>query len=81
MTDTSSDECPNCGEEADYVTDTKPFERHYIYCNHCGLTVSPKLTYIRSLKELNEIRKDLEDDDFPPLKKLPKQKNYEEIFE
>jgi len=76
MTDTNSDDCPNCGQTADYVTDTRPFEKHYIYCNECGLIISPKLEYM-TLKELNEERSDLE---LPLLKKLPKQRKYDKFF-
>jgi len=69
MTSIDTRPCPNCLEPADFMIETRPFEREYIQCNYCGLAIYPKIRYM-SLKELNEIRKDSE---MTMLKKLPKQ--------
>jgi peptide subunit release factor 1 (eRF1) len=61
--------CPNCGEEADIYQDTKPFDYVNIQCLHCGLQISPEITYL-TLEELNSNREDL---DLELLEVLPTQ--------
>lgn len=50
-------ECPNCGENCDMYTDYKPFDYVSLQCYHCGLLITPQITYM-TLKNLNSYRKD-----------------------
>ena len=61
--------CPNCGKEADVYQDYKPFDYISIQCLHCGLMITPEISY-QTLEELNSSREDL---DLEPLDKLPEQ--------
>lgn len=62
-------ECPNCGNNADEYTDWKPFNYTSIQCLHCGLLISPQISYL-TLKDLNNLRKDSE---LKLLRKKPEQ--------
>lgn len=70
------DTCPNCGKKADTYTDWKPFSYVSMQCNHCGLLITPTISYM-TLEELNEARQDANENKFgrrfKMLKKLPKQ--------
>lgn len=57
----SSVDCPNCGNSADFHDYTKPFDYSTISCLHCGLIIEPKIRYL-TLKELNQLRLDAEMD-------------------
>lgn len=61
--------CPNCGNDAEEYTDYKPFSHTSIQCYHCGLLITPTLTY-QTLEELNESRRENEMDE---LEQLPEQ--------
>lgn len=69
--------CPNCGKDADSYTDWKPFNYTSIQCNHCGLLITPVVSYM-TLEELNDIREEQSENGFGrklrKLKRLPKQK-------
>lgn len=62
-----SAKCPKCSKDMDVYSDWKPYEYSNGECAHCGfyyLTTEGQCT----LKELNELRKNLE---LKPLIKLP----------
>tara|TARA_R110001583_G_scaffold188157_1_gene349949 strand:+ start:620 stop:904 length:285 start_codon:yes stop_codon:yes gene_type:complete len=72
--------CPNCGNPADFYSDHKPFELVQFDCLDCG--VYSKITlHQQNLNDLNESRKERSDDfvvfgekdeTYKPLKELPK---------
>lgn len=63
-------QCPNCNSfNCDQYSDYKPFSYTTISCLDCGLIINPKVEY-RTLKEINQIRRDSE---MKLLKKKPKQ--------
>jgi len=66
-----STNCPNCGNSADEYNDWKPFNYTSIQCDHCGLLITPTLSYL-TLKDLNERRRE---NGLPMLRKKPKQGN------
>lgn len=68
-THSDSEECPNCGKDANTTLDTKPFKHSSIQCLNCGF-YSRVVTGYNNLTAVNEER---EENDLPPLKKLPKQ--------
>ena len=49
--------CPNCKKGASEYIDNKPFSYVYISCDHCGLVISPDISY-QTLKSLNSVRHD-----------------------
>ena len=66
----SSTTCPNCDNEADLYTDSKPYEYSIIQCNSCGLVISPKVEYM----DLDELNANRQDSNMDKLDKLPEQK-------
>ncbi len=64
--------CPNCKEYAVNNINTEPFNYTVITCFNCGLTVTPKISYL-SLDELNAYRADA---DLEHLETLPEQNKF-----
>lgn len=61
--------CPNCGSDANELTESTPFSYTSIHCLNCGLMIDPVITY-QTLEELNEARLENEMEE---LKELPEQ--------
>jgi len=62
--------CPNCGNDANRCSESRPFDYTTMFCMYCGFYSEIKTGYV-SLEELNDRRVD--DFEMEKLTKLPKQ--------
>jgi len=69
----SSETCPNCGNEAGVCGDSRPFSNETVECLHCGFYTFITVAYL-DLHDLNELRSERGDEtEYPLLEELPEQ--------